>query len=52
MKSYEIAGKLAQEVLSSLRTVIAFGTMKKEINKYEKNLHNAEKMAVKKGIHF
>lgn len=50
LKSYGDAGKVAQEVLSSLRTVLSFGSMQKEIKRYEKNLINAENLATKKGL--
>ena len=50
LTSYGKAGKIAQEVLSSLRTVLAFGSMKKEIEKYNANLTEAEKMSTKKGL--
>lgn len=49
-KSYGMAGKIAQEVLSSLRTVLSFGSMKKEIKNYETNLLKAEQMSTKKGL--
>nr|UOU03327.1 ATP-binding cassette subfamily B1-like 12 [Brachionus rubens] len=50
-KSYGASGKIAQEVLSSIRTVLAFGSMKKEIKNYEKNLTIAEQMTIKKGLY-
>jgi ATP-binding cassette subfamily B (MDR/TAP) protein 1 len=50
LKGYEIAGKIAQEVLSSIRTVYSFGSMKHEVEKYEKNLSAAEVMSTKKGL--
>ena len=48
-QSYGDAGKIAQEVLSSLRTVVSFGTMKKEIKNYETNLKKAESEFIRKG---
>lgn len=50
LKAYAIAGKIAQEVLSSIRTVIAFGIQKKAIHSYETNLTSAQNMAIKKGL--
>jgi ABC-type multidrug transport system fused ATPase/permease subunit len=50
-KSYGQAGRIAQEILSSLRTVYAFGLERKSINKYEANLEGAEEMAKKKGLY-
>ena len=50
-KSYGKAGSIAQEILSSLRTVISLGIQEKEIKKYEENLHVAEDTTMKKGIY-
>lgn len=50
-KSYGNAGRIAQEMLSSLRTVYAFGLEKKAIEKYSANLEGAEVMAKKKGLY-
>jgi len=49
-QAYGSAGRIAQEVLSSIRTVISFGLEKKYISKYEENLKDAESMALKKGL--
>lgn len=51
LKSYGKAGAIAQEVLSSMRTILAFGIQKESIKNYEDNLKEAEKMAIKKGIY-
>lgn len=48
-KSYGSAGKIAQEVLSSIRTVFAFGLEKREAKNYSQRLHAAEAMSIKKG---
>lgn len=50
-KAYGSAGRIAQEVLSSLRTVFAFGIEKKFIEKFTENLEGAEVMAKKKGLY-
>lgn len=50
LKAYGSAGKIAQEVLSSLRTVLSFGLMKNEIAKYGENLAEAENMSTRKGM--
>lgn len=50
-KSYGNAGRIAQEILSSLRTVFAFGLEKKSIEKYAANLDGADLMAKKKGLY-
>ena len=49
-KSYGKAGSIAQEVLSSIRTVLAFGIHKKSVKNYTENLKEAENMAKKKGL--
>lgn len=50
LKAYESAGNIAQEMLSSIRTVLAFGIEKKAILKYTENLKEAEDLAKKKGL--
>ncbi|XP_047508388.1 multidrug resistance protein homolog 49-like isoform X2 [Pieris napi] len=50
LKAYSIAGVIAEEVLSSIRTVIAFGGEEKEISRYSQRLEPAKKMGVRKGI--
>ncbi|CAF0883871.1 unnamed protein product, partial [Brachionus calyciflorus] len=49
-KAYGTAGAIAQEALSSIRTIIAFGLTKDSVENYSTNLGEAEKMAKKKGI--
>lgn len=51
LKAYSKAGSVAEEVLGSIRTVIAFGGEKKELNRYSERLHPAEKCGSKKGIY-
>lgn len=51
LKAYSKAGTVAEEVLSSIRTVIAFGGQKKELLRYEERLKPAEKNGKKKGIY-
>lgn len=51
LKSYSKAGSVAEEVLGSIRTVIAFGGEKKELERYEQRLEPAEKNGKKKGIY-
>lgn len=48
--AYGTAGSIAQETLSSIRTVLAFGIQKDSIKKYSENLDGAEQMAKKKGL--
>ena len=49
-KGYGIAGRISQEILSSIRTVLSLGIHKKAIEQYSKNLNNAEIMSKKKGL--
>lgn len=50
LDAYAAAGSVAQEVLSSIKTVIAFGGMEKETRRYTDNLQGAYKMGIKKGV--
>ncbi len=50
LKRYGIAGRIAQEVLSSIRTVLALGMHKNSIDDYAKNLKKSETMAIRKGF--
>uniref|UniRef100_A0A2A4JRP4 ABC-type xenobiotic transporter n=1 Tax=Heliothis virescens TaxID=7102 RepID=A0A2A4JRP4_HELVI len=50
LKAYSIAGVVAEEVLSAIRTVVAFGGQEKEIDRYARRLEPAKKMGTKKGI--
>ncbi|XP_061918777.1 phosphatidylcholine translocator ABCB4-like isoform X3 [Entelurus aequoreus] len=45
--AYAKAGSVAQEVLSSIRTVFAFNGQQKEIDRYQKHLEYANKMGLK-----
>nr|UOU03321.1 ATP-binding cassette subfamily B1-like 1 [Brachionus rubens] len=49
-KAYGKAGGIAQESLSSIRTVLAYGLTRNSIDNYSKNLDDAEAMAKKKGL--
>jgi ATP-binding cassette subfamily B (MDR/TAP) protein 1 len=49
-KAYGKAGSIAQEALSSIRTVLSLGVHKKISKVYASNLNKAEKMAQKKGL--
>ncbi|XP_039747692.1 multidrug resistance protein homolog 49-like isoform X2 [Pararge aegeria] len=51
LKAYSIAGVVAEEVLSSIRTVVAFGGEEKEIQRYQKRLDPAKKMGIRKGVY-
>uniref|UniRef100_A0A6J0T9D9 Bile salt export pump n=1 Tax=Pogona vitticeps TaxID=103695 RepID=A0A6J0T9D9_9SAUR len=50
LKAYAKAGTVADEVLSSVRTVAAFGGEKKEVERYDKNLVFAQNWGIRKGI--
>lgn len=47
--AYAKAGAVADEVLSSIRTVAAFGGEEKEAKRYDRNLEEAQSWGVKKG---
>uniref|UniRef100_A0A3B4ZEH0 ATP binding cassette subfamily B member 11 n=1 Tax=Stegastes partitus TaxID=144197 RepID=A0A3B4ZEH0_9TELE len=49
LKAYAKAGAVADEVLSAIRTVAAFGGEEKEAERYDKNLVEAQNWGVKKG---
>ncbi|KAJ8352304.1 hypothetical protein SKAU_G00237800 [Synaphobranchus kaupii] len=48
--AYAKAGAVADEVLSSMRTVAAFGGENKEVDRYDKNLISAQQWGIRKGI--
>ncbi|XP_070831884.1 bile salt export pump [Chaetodon trifascialis] len=50
LKAYAKAGAVADEVLSSIRTVAAFGGEEKEAERYDRNLVEAQNWGVKKGM--
>ncbi|XP_029414181.1 multidrug resistance protein 2 isoform X2 [Nannospalax galili] len=50
LQAYAKAGAVAEEVLASIRTVIAFGGQKKELERYNKNLEEAKSVGIKKAI--
>ncbi|XP_061734955.1 bile salt export pump-like [Nerophis ophidion] len=49
LKAYAKAGAVADEVLSAIRTVAAFGGEEKETERYDQNLVEAQNWGVKKG---
>lgn len=50
LSAYAKAGAVAEEVLSSIRTVVAFGGQQKEIQRYTNNLGEAKSIGIKKSI--
>lgn len=50
LNSYSAAANVAEEVLSGIRTVFAFGGEKVEIERYNKRLINAKKAVKLKGL--
>ncbi|XP_075068305.1 ATP-binding cassette sub-family B member 5 isoform X4 [Mixophyes fleayi] len=50
LSAYAKAGAVAEEVLSSIRTVVAFGGQEKEIKRYSNNLGEAKKIGIRKSI--
>lgn len=49
-KQYAGAGAVAEEVLASIRTVLAFGGEEKEIERYNAKLKSATKLGARKGF--
>ncbi|KAJ7322287.1 hypothetical protein JRQ81_018574 [Phrynocephalus forsythii] len=50
LAAYAKAGSVAEEVLSAIRTVVAFGGQNKEIMRYHKNLEDAKDIGIRKAI--
>ncbi|XP_023978081.1 bile salt export pump isoform X2 [Physeter macrocephalus] len=50
LRAYAKAGAVADEVISSIPTVAAYGGEKKEVERYEKNLVFAQHWGIRKGI--
>lgn len=51
LKSYAVAGTVAEEVLGGIRTVAAFGGELKEIQRYKDRLQISVKTGMKKGLY-
>ncbi|XP_047524484.1 multidrug resistance protein homolog 49-like [Pieris napi] len=51
MGFYSKAGKQAEEVLKSVRTIVAFGGESKEVDRYRRLLEPAEKYGRKRGLY-
>ncbi|XP_069814912.1 ATP-binding cassette sub-family B member 5-like isoform X2 [Dendropsophus ebraccatus] len=50
LSAYAKAGAVAEEVLSSIRTVVAFGGQQKEIQRYTNNLGEAKEIGIRKAM--
>ncbi|CAH2305682.1 bile salt export pump [Pelobates cultripes] len=50
LQAYAKAGAVADEVLSGIRTVAAFGGELKEVDRYDKNLVYAQRWGIRKGV--
>ncbi|NWI13941.1 MDR1 protein, partial [Crypturellus soui] len=50
LSAYAKAGAVAEEILTSVKTVVAFNGQKKAIEKYDANLESAKSVGVKKSI--
>ncbi|THD21648.1 Multidrug resistance protein 2 [Fasciola hepatica] len=48
--AYAKASSISGEVLTAIRTIVAFGGEQKEIERYSKELHKAEKVGIQKSI--
>ncbi|XP_034839685.1 multidrug resistance protein homolog 49-like isoform X2 [Maniola hyperantus] len=51
LESYSQAGKQAEEVLKSIRTIVAFGGESKEVDRYRRLLEPAERYGKKRGLY-
>ena len=49
-KQYAGAGSVAEEVLSSIRTVFAFSGEEKEVERYSQKLRSATRLGTRKGF--
>ncbi|KAL4669443.1 hypothetical protein H8959_007997, partial [Pygathrix nigripes] len=50
LSAYSKAGAVAEEVLSSIRTVVAFGAQEKELQRYTQNLKYAKDFGIKRAV--
>ncbi|KAL4696197.1 hypothetical protein H8957_001561 [Semnopithecus entellus] len=50
LSAYSKAGAVAEEVLSSIRTVVAFGAQEKELQRYTQNLKDAKDFGIKRAV--
>lgn len=50
LAAYGQAGTVAEEVLSSIRTVVAFNGEQKEVERYTEKLEPAEKTGIRRGL--
>ena len=50
LKTYAIAGSIAEETLTAIRTVFAFNGSQKELARYASKLENANKFGIKRGF--
>ncbi|KAK2720057.1 hypothetical protein QYM36_004086, partial [Artemia franciscana] len=48
-QAYSKAGGIAEEVISGIRTVVAFGGAEKEVERYQKSLVSAQEAGIKRG---
>ncbi|CAF3881045.1 unnamed protein product [Rotaria sordida] len=50
LKAYGRAGIVAEEVISSIRTVLSYNGQEREIQRYEQYLDDAKKCGIRKGV--
>ncbi|XP_069835208.1 ATP-dependent translocase ABCB1-like [Dendropsophus ebraccatus] len=50
LSAYAKAGAVAEEILTAIRTVVAFNGQEKALNQYNVNLRDAKKVGIKKSI--
>ncbi|XP_053571698.1 ATP-dependent translocase ABCB1-like [Bombina bombina] len=50
LDAYARAGAVAEEILTAIRTVIAFNGQQKALARYDANLHDAQNVGIKKSV--
>uniref|UniRef100_H2ZPW6 Bile salt export pump n=1 Tax=Ciona savignyi TaxID=51511 RepID=H2ZPW6_CIOSA len=50
LAAYATAGTIAEEAISAIRTVVAFGCQDKEVDRYTHNLGDAKVVGIKRGL--
>ena len=50
LATYAVCGGMAEEIISSIRTVVAFGGQEKEFQRFQDALHPARNTGIKRGL--
>ena len=51
LAAYAVCGGIAEEIISAIRTVVAFGGQKKELERFQAALNPARQIAIKRGLY-